>query len=327
MELEFRHLRIVIAVADEGSITRAAAALGLSQPSLTSQLQRIEKSLGAPLFERVRTGAVPTAFGRSVLAKARTVVSGMADLRGEPSPTTSGGRVELRLGGFPGPLLSVVTTRLADLYARQRGPDAPRPAVSVHTDPSAAAVLARVKAGRLDAAVVIDYLGFEIPEVEGVRRAVVVPREPQFVAIAEDHPLAAAETIDLVDLAGEDWLVDPQEDHGGVGPLRHACRAAGFEPRINHQISDASSAREFVSTGQCVSLAQPTSTEGRGLVVRPFTGDPILERVDLAWRDPCPIDPVLLHRAVREAYLAIVDRNTSYSRWWADRGALADPLA
>ncbi|GLW95755.1 small neutral protease regulatory protein [Actinokineospora globicatena] len=318
MELEFRHLRIVIAVADEGSITKAAAALGLSQPSLTSQLQRIERAMGAPLFERARTGVVPTSFGRTVLARARSVVNEMADLRGEANAlATPRGPVELKIGGRPSPLLSVVVPLLGAAYAELHGPDVAPLSVQVHTDPSAAALQGRVRAGRLDAAVLCDVVGFEIGTAEGVRREVVVEREPEFVGLSDRHRLAAHDVIDLADLAEENWMIDPQEDHGGIGPLRAACRAAGFEPRITHEISDSTSAREFITSGQCVSLAQPTSSEGRGLVIRPLRGDPICNRLELAWKDLGPIDPEMLRRAVTEAYHRLIDRNPSYPVWWA----------
>lgn len=324
MELEFRHLRIVIVVADEGSITKAAAALGLSQPSLTSQLQRIERAMGAPLFERVRTGVVPTSFGRSVLAKARSVVNEMADLRGDvataaPAPNQ---QVELRIGGIPGSLLALLVPRLVALQAEAAGPEAPPLKVSVHTDPSVAALLAKVRAGRVHAAILWEGIGFEGSGGDGVRREVIVPVEPQFVALAEGHPLAARATVELSALAEENWVVDPQEDHGGIAALRWACRKAGFDPRITHEAGDAVSAREFVTSGQCVSLAQPTSNEGMGLVVRPLAGDPIVGRVELAWKDPCPVDPEMMRGAVAATYAGLIDRNPSYTKWWAEHGVL-----
>ena len=52
MDLELRHLRIVCAVAEAGSVTKAAASLGLAQPAVTAQLRRIERTLGGQLFER-----------------------------------------------------------------------------------------------------------------------------------------------------------------------------------------------------------------------------------------------------------------------------------
>lgn len=59
MNLELRHLRVVCAIAETGSVTKAASTLGLAQPALTAQLQRIERTLGGPLFERDRRGPVP----------------------------------------------------------------------------------------------------------------------------------------------------------------------------------------------------------------------------------------------------------------------------
>ena len=314
MELEFRHLRILIAVADEGSITRAAAALGMSQPSLTAQVQRIERSLGAPLFERGRGGVVPTGFGRTVLAKARAVVSEMAGLQSTPPPVSADQKgVELHLGCYPGALASAVVQRLVAAC--------PQPLrVHVHSDPSAADLLARVRAGRLDAAIVVEMTGFEVSAPDGLLREAVVPVEPTFVALAEAHPLAADAEVDLAALADENWMVDPHVDAGVAAAMRWACGEAGFEPRITHEIGDASSAREFVVSGQCVSLAQPTSAEGRGLVVRPLRGDPLTSRIDLAWRRPAPVEPAVLRRVVAEAYLTLTTRNPSYERWWAEHG-------
>ncbi len=315
MELEFRHLRIVIAVADEGSITRAAAALGMSQPSLTAQVQRIERSLGAPLFERGRGGVVPTGFGRTVLAKARAVVNEMAGLQSTAPPNSARDAVglETHLGCYPGALASAVVPRLV---AAHRQPLR----VHVHSDPSAADLLARVRAGRLDAAVVVEMIGFEVSAQDGLLREAVVPVEPTFVALSETHPLAADDEVDLAALADENWITDPHVDAGVAAALRWACGEVGFEPRITHEISDASSAREFNSTGQCVSLAQPTSAEGRGLVVRPLRGNPLTARIDLAWRKPSPIEPSVLRKVVAESYLTLTDRNASYRRWWAAHG-------
>ncbi len=59
MNLELRHLKVVCAIAETGSVTKAASLLGLAQPALTAQLQRIERTLGGPLFERDRRGARP----------------------------------------------------------------------------------------------------------------------------------------------------------------------------------------------------------------------------------------------------------------------------
>ena len=60
MNLELRHLKVVCAIAETGSVTKAASQLGLAQPALTAQLQRIERTLGGPLFDRDRRGVTLT---------------------------------------------------------------------------------------------------------------------------------------------------------------------------------------------------------------------------------------------------------------------------
>jgi DNA-binding transcriptional LysR family regulator len=81
MDIELRHLRVVCAIADTGSVTKAAALLGLAQPALTTQLQRIERTLGGTLFERDRRGARPTALGELVLARARVLIPAVKGCR------------------------------------------------------------------------------------------------------------------------------------------------------------------------------------------------------------------------------------------------------
>ena len=75
MELEIRHLRAICAIGDAGSLSRAATQLGISQPSLTTLLQRVERLVGGKLLERGRSGAVPTALGAQMLQRARLLLA------------------------------------------------------------------------------------------------------------------------------------------------------------------------------------------------------------------------------------------------------------
>ncbi|MGB8943558.1 MAG: LysR family transcriptional regulator, partial [Streptomyces sp.] len=83
MDLELRHLKTIRAIADAGSLTKAATALGLAQPALSAQLKRIERALGGELFERGRHGVRATALGEFVLARARVVLPAVSGLREE----------------------------------------------------------------------------------------------------------------------------------------------------------------------------------------------------------------------------------------------------
>lgn len=313
MELDIRHLRVLVAVAEHGSVTKAAAALGQSQPSLSAQLGRIERHLGMRLFERARTGVVPTARGKTVLAKARLVLADMAELRGlDVAPQDdAAGTVELRLGGMPGPLLPAVIGQLV----RQHGGAL---TLRAHADTSMSALLRRVQEGHLDAAFIADFAEYETATPPGVQREVLVPVEPVFVGLADDHPLAAQDVVDLRDLADEQWLVDPTDDLGGTPYLRKACREAGFEPHVANEVSDSATARAFVSSGRYVGLFLAMAPEGFGVVIRPLAGDPIVQRYDLAWSDRCPIDPAEIRKAALDTYLGFVDKNPSFYRWWTE---------
>jgi LysR family transcriptional regulator for metE and metH len=93
VDLETRQLRMLVAIADEGTVTRAAATLNVSQPALSHGLRALEKSVGVSLFARRPRGLVPTEAGerllrtaRSVLReieRARTEIAGRAIGRGE----------------------------------------------------------------------------------------------------------------------------------------------------------------------------------------------------------------------------------------------------
>ena len=91
MDLEIRHLKVVCAIAETGSVTKAASRLGLAQPALTAQLQRIERILGGTLFERDRRGARPTALGELVLSRARVLLPAMKGLRDDAARLASAG--------------------------------------------------------------------------------------------------------------------------------------------------------------------------------------------------------------------------------------------
>ena len=67
----------------DGQRDQGGVALGLAQPALTAQLQRIERTLGGPLFDRDRRGARPTALGELVLARARVLLPAMKGLQDE----------------------------------------------------------------------------------------------------------------------------------------------------------------------------------------------------------------------------------------------------
>jgi DNA-binding transcriptional LysR family regulator len=151
MDLEIRHLRAVCAIADSGSLTKAAAALGLSQPALTAQLQRVERELGGPLFTRGRQGATPTRLGEFVLSRARATLMNMDELRRGTARHHSGGGQVIRLGGAMG---SVAVGQAHRLSAYLSGID-----LRLQMEYSPRLLWELLVAGHLDALTTVDYPG------------------------------------------------------------------------------------------------------------------------------------------------------------------------
>ncbi|MDX3852063.1 LysR family transcriptional regulator [Streptomyces sp. AK02-01A] len=314
MELEVRHLRVLCAIAEAGSLHKAARKLGMSQPSLTTQLRRIENSLGSELFIRERTGCRPTPLGRSVLSRARPLVSGMAALVAEAraaADRADGPR--LRIGSTASRALAGWLRRL-----RRRLPGTD---IALHVDVSANALLRATAAGRLDVAFVHEVEGCPLIVPDGLERRVLVEREPQFISMASDHPAAASPVVELADLADDRWMVDPTVD-GEWDGLCRVLGEAGLNPPVLH--GDYLTAASLIAVGEAVAPCQPTADPRDDTVIRPLRDDPLAVRLLLFSRPGARQDGAGLsdesvgaevfadlEAAYREAALRAVD----YRQW------------
>ncbi len=202
MDLEVRHLRVVCAIAESGSLTRAAVSLHMTQPGLSAQLRRIEVMLGGAIFERGQAGVVPTPFGELVLTRARAILPGIDDLLADAARATrpQGAPDRVRLGSVGAPLLT-------DLVLAVRGV-LPAAEVSTRCQYSPSPLLDDLAAGRMEAAVVGDNPGHELPPHDGIVLCSLVT-EPVFALLPAPHPLAAEEEVSLNQLLEEVAVVGP----------------------------------------------------------------------------------------------------------------------
>jgi DNA-binding transcriptional LysR family regulator len=298
MDLEIRHLRVVAAIAEAGSISRAAVALGYTQPALTAQLQRIERALGAPLFERDGSGARLTTLGGIVLSHATGILTLYGDLlrdvrqRG-PADTALDA---VRLGSIPGPLTALMMTAARTLF--------PRADVALHVADTAEELIDLLAGGRLEFGLGVDYPGFELalpPELGEAELTL----EPIFVLLPESHPLAGHDKVPLHALADEQWLAGEGKDVRMRAQFRAACRRAGFTPRRVQRMS-GELVFPLIGQGHGVALAHALTPARAGVVVRPLAGDPMWVRQRLIWPARGPLAPHAprLRDALVAAYLA-----------------------
>ncbi|TCR23992.1 LysR family transcriptional regulator [Streptomyces sp. BK205] len=303
MDLEVRHLRAVVAIADTGSLHRAARQLGVAQPSLSTQLRRIEQALGGALFVRARSGCRPTPLGRLVLSRARPLLAEMRSLVADARAAATGGP-QLRVGSTASRALSGWLRRL-----RAHGQDP-----TLHMNVSPNALLRMVADGQLDVAFVHEVEGCPLHIPRELCLRVLVEREPQFVSLPADHPAAAKPVVTLADLAGDRWMIDPTVD-GEWDAVQRMFRAAGVNPAVLH--GDYHTADALVATGEVVTVCQPTRVPRPDMAVRRLHGDPLGVRLLLAARTETDLDGV--SPALEEAYWESARQAPAY-REWLERG-------
>lgn len=325
MNLELRHLKVVCAIAETGSVTKAASQLGLAQPALTAQLQRIERTLGGPLFERDRRGARPTALGELVLSRARVLLPAMKGLQDEAARLAGTAGAETmsryRIGAIGGPILGHLVHTLATAQ-----PDAQ---ITTYASYWVEELATMLQGGKLDYALV-GVCGDAMPSADYGLVWQTVAVDAVCVLLPEDHPAAKDVDVDLAELASEEWVGST-----GDGCLAEcfaaACARAGFTPRRVLE-TDVRGCVDIVESGFAVGLCQPTFRPPAGLTHRPMRGAPLRWRQVLGWHPDAAAArsaPKMLEMA-EAAYREVVARNTAYVEWMADYphlGGSADALA
>lgn len=312
MELELRHLRVLCAIADAGSVGRAAADLGYSQPAVSTQLRRIEGHFGEPLFERGATGVRPTPYGVEVVAQARDVLARAAAIGRRPAPGSTPARRTLRVAATNSPMLVGMMAGL-----RARLPDVSLAVSSVY---ASSRIVELLEEGAVDAAIAADYPGRELEHSDAVDHRGIVT-EPNFVALSSRHPLARRAQVDLADLAEEAWFLTPDDGAGWPGVFYAACAAAGFTPSAAHEfLGDRSELQGMIADGLGVAVVQATTRPIPQVVVKPLIGTPLWCRYVLAWRRDTVTEETAdaLLQSATAAYRQLAARSP-HLRNWAER--------
>jgi DNA-binding transcriptional LysR family regulator len=260
--LDPRRLLTFREVARQGSFSRAADALALSQPAVSQQVSALERELGTALLVRGRAGTATTTAGELLLAHADALAARLALADTQMDELAATERTALRLGAFPSALATIVPAAAAALRAREPGLDVAIEEGTVDRLEQA------VQRGSLHVAVCWQDARAARRERDGLRRTDLV-EEPMVAVLAADHRLARRRRIALRDLADETWMAPESE-----GLLVDACREAGFEPRVAIITRDPLAARAIAAAGLAVSLTPRllAGLELPGIVTRPLSG-------------------------------------------------------
>ena len=198
--MNLRDLRYLVALADLRHFGRAADACFVSQPTLSTQIRKLEEELGVVLIERAPRKVMLTAAGQDAVQRARRIVAEVDELKESARRSRDPASGALRLGVFPtlGPyLLPHVVPQL-----RERFPQLELLLVEEKTPE----LVQRLREGKLDAAILA------LPVHDDTLHAEFLFEEPFLLAAPQQHPLAHANGL-RVDALGDETLLLLEDGH------------------------------------------------------------------------------------------------------------------
>lgn len=276
--MNLRDFEYVIALAETGHFGQAAARCHVTQPTLSTQVAKLEDSLGVQIFERGKRRVFPTKAGEAIVAQTRTVlneVRRLEDMARQPGYPLGG---PFRLGAIPtvGPyllphLLPILRTHYSELKLF----------VSEHITERLVEMLLSTE---VDAAIL--SLPLEEPGLD--QEAIM---EEEFVAaLPPDHPLAAKKTLQEADLVSTDLLL-LAEGHCMRRQTLKICQAYR-EKRYPFQASSIESLRQMVASGAGSTLLPTLAARGpfaeTRVEIRPLQPPTPRRTLVLAWRSTFP---------------------------------------
>ena len=251
--MEFRHLRCFTVLAEELHFGRAAQRLAMTQPPLSLNIQQLEASVGARLFERNSRGVALTAAGLAFLPRAQALLEQAAMAAREARDVGQGLAGQLHIG-FAGTVLyrglPQVLRAFGSAHPRQR---------LVLRELSSSEQLVELVHDRLD-------LGFvHTTRVPAGFSQILVSSQPFMACLPAGHALAAQAVLPLERLKGEAFAVVMR----AVSPDYHdrilaACAEAGFEPALHFELRHWLSVVSVIAQGLGVALV-PAALQQAGL--------------------------------------------------------------
>jgi DNA-binding transcriptional LysR family regulator len=291
MIMELRQLAYVVAVAEEGSFTRAAAREHVAQPGVSAQVRRLERELGEPLFDRGPGPVTPTAAGEAMLPLARAALAAAAGVRVAVDEVAGLVRGRVGMGVVPS-----VSGRLAGALAAFH---AEHPGVEITlVEDTSDALLDAVRAGRLDLALA----GVAGPAPAGLESATVAD-EHLVAAVSAGHRLGARRTVTLRALHDEALIALPRGT-GGRTALERGFAAVGLTPRVALEAGDPRVLMDLARRGLGVAIVPASAPEDlHVLEIRPR----LRSRLELVWRGRGAASPAA-RELVRHTRAVLADR-------------------
>lgn len=275
--MNLRDLHYLVALAEHRHFGRAAEASFVSQPTLSTQIKKLEDELGVPLVERTPRKVLLTETGREIARRARGVLAEIDEIKAIAQRTRDPESGTLRLGIFPtlGPYL---LPHLVPLV-RERFPRLELLLVEEKTEQ----VIRMLREGSLDVGVLA------LPLHEDSLHTEFLFEEPFVLAVPEAHPLAhKKQRLKLGDLQDESLLL-LEDGHCMRDQALEVCHLAGAGERSGFRATSLETLRQMVAANVGITLLptlaiKPPVARTDNVHLIEFSGHAPSRRIALVWR-------------------------------------------
>ena len=275
--MNLRDLKYLVALADHRHFGKAAAACFVSQPTLSTQIRKLEDELGLPLVERAPRKVMLTPAGVEAAARARTIVAEVELMKEAARRSRDPEAGTVRLGIFPtlGPyLLPHVIPNI-----RERFPQLELLLVEEKSDE----LLTRLREGKLDAALLA------LPLDDDQLHAEFLFEEPFLLAVSQQHPLARRQHLDVQELSSQKLLL-LEDGHCLRDQALAVCRLFGANEKSEFRATSLETLRQMVAADVGITLlptlsVKPPVPRSDNIRLLDFSGDDRpSRRIAMAWR-------------------------------------------
>lgn len=271
--MNLRDLKYLVAVAEHKHFGRAAAASFVSQPTLSTQLKKLEEELGVTLIERSNRQVMLTPVGERIVEQAQLVlreVNHLVSLAEEHRDPFGG---DFRLGVIP-----TVAPYLLPKILRPIGKAFPNLRIAL-TEAQTAVISRLLRDGDLDAVIV----ALPLDEDNVIEAGLYT--EPFLFAVSKQHPKADSKTVGLSDLDGEQVLL-LEDGHCLRDQALEVCKTHNASENTNFRATSIETLRQMVAAGVGTTLMPELAVASRSGPVRyiPFRGKPPHRNIGLCWR-------------------------------------------
>ena len=274
--MNLRDLQYLVALAEYRHFGRAAEASFVSQPTLSTQIRKLEDELGVALVERTPRKVLLTDVGSQIVARARDVLNGVEQIKGIALRTRDPEAGSMRLGIFPtlAPyLLPHVMPQISKRFPRLE---------LLLVEEKTEIVLSRLREGRLDAAIVA------LPVHDDTLHAEFLFEEPFVLAVPQSHPLARRHDLKLADLADQSLLL-LEDGHCLREQALEVCHMAGAGERSGFRATSLETLRQMVASNVGITLlptlsVKPPVAQADNVHLVEFRGHPPSRRLAMVWR-------------------------------------------